>query len=458
MRYPKAAIVFASLLLCILAGPWRAAQGRSGLHARTPAAVDPSRWNRVLETIRRILDGTHGQRNGGDDPERERLFDALGRELASISRTMIASGALAAPPPPWPPKLIRYHRALNEGRAVLPELSEKVAASLEECTSYPLPPSRKELFMNDGFPCLTMLPEHYSPSSAWKMLVTLHGAGETPGDEFERWRKACDEQGIILACIGSRTSRWWDDAHRRIISGYLAFLRRRYHVAADGIFLGGASNGANGALAYACRTPHLPAGLVLRSCYPPPMSASLCAAIPFFIVHGAKDTIFPPSHIERFVDALRSEGADVSFQLIEGAPHGAFPEWCPRACEWMAMHRRGPAPSTLYVAATGKRGEPLRSWWLEVTPESEGGFVVKGIREGNEFSIETGGPCSIRVLLSLKDYDPWKRVRIRVNSRLVFDDYLPPDPVLMVRWYAAVRDAQRPVCAILTLRGHGRKE
>jgi dipeptidyl aminopeptidase/acylaminoacyl peptidase len=43
---------------------------------------------------------------------------------------------------------------------------------------------------------------------------------------------------------------------------------------------------------------------------------------PLLVLHGSDDTVVPPAHAERIVEALRSSGLPVAYQRFDGEGHG----------------------------------------------------------------------------------------------------------------------------------------
>ena len=65
--------------------------------------------------------------------------------------------------------------------------------------------------------------------------------------------------------------------------------------------------------------------------------------LPWLVVHGARDWMFPVDMARAAVDALEAAGADVSYREIEDLAHTYPVEMSGDILEWLALTPR-PAP------------------------------------------------------------------------------------------------------------------
>ncbi len=211
-----------------------------------------------------------------------------------------------------------------------------------ECT-YRLPEA------NAAMPFTLFVPTTYRPATASALIVDLHGLGITPLAQilFDGTVDFAERHGfIVLAPMGFSVSGWWGaragdavEASETKADGLhyttgelseldamtvLTLIRDHYTIDADRIFLMGHSMGGAGVYYLGAKHPDIWAGLAAISGaggIRDAAAADAYKAIPFLIMHGAKDSIVPPAVSRRSVAALQAVGAPHVYLEFPGMDH-----------------------------------------------------------------------------------------------------------------------------------------
>src|SRR4051812_38826621 len=202
------------------------------------------------------------------------------------------------------------------------------------------------------------VPSTYDPQKPAPLVVDLHGLNITPLQQilFDGTTDFAERYGfIVLAPMGFNVSSWWGsrpgvpvaaaavkpggDVHYSNTElaeidtmALLKFIRERYAIDSDRIYLMGHSMGGAGTYYLGGKYNDIWAGLA-------PISgaggiadgaADRYKSIPTLIMHGAKDSIVPAANSRRAVAALQAAGAphlylefpdkDHEFWIRRGAP------------------------------------------------------------------------------------------------------------------------------------------
>ena len=89
------------------------------------------------------------------------------------------------------------------------------------------------------------VPLTYQPSKGYGLVVCLHGAGFTGDVYLERWQARLGDE-YLLACPTYPSGAWFTRRAEELVLATIQYVRRRYHVDPDRIFLTGMSNGGIG--------------------------------------------------------------------------------------------------------------------------------------------------------------------------------------------------------------------
>ncbi len=178
-----------------------------------------------------------------------------------------------------------------------------------------------------GF-CL-YVPERYDGSTEWPLVVALHGASGS-GDAFVwTWlREARGRRFFVLAptAQGATWSMMGPDVDAPALRSVVQYVCEHWRVKRNSILLTGLSDGATYALLCGLGedSPFTALALVSGTLHPAVLGPERRAALPghrIYMVHGARDWLFPIAMARAARDALVEAGADLVFREIADLSH-----------------------------------------------------------------------------------------------------------------------------------------
>ena len=218
------------------------------------------------------------------------------------------------------------------------------------------------------------IPLTYQPSKGYGLVVCLHGAGFTGDAYLERWQARLGDD-YLLACPTYPSGAWFTRRAEELVLASIQYVKRRYHVDPDRIFLTGMSNGGIGAWLVGMHHATLFAGIA-------PMASGLDDVLmpflanlrntPIYIIHGAKDQVMPVElsrSISRELDALGIAHVYQEHPREHPVAGGHyFPrEELPELVAWLNRQRREPMPARLTVVREASHFQPFGWLRLEAT-------------------------------------------------------------------------------------------
>jgi len=178
-----------------------------------------------------------------------------------------------------------------------------------------------------GF-CL-YVPERYDGSAEWPLVVALHG-GSGSGDDFVwTWLREARGRRFLLLAPTARGSTWsmmGADVDGPALRSMVEYVCERWRVNTGSILLTGLSDGATYALlcGLAKDSPFTALAPVSGTLHPGVLGGDRLEAIPgrrIYLVHGARDWLFPVAMVRAASEALRQAGANLVFREIEDLSH-----------------------------------------------------------------------------------------------------------------------------------------
>lgn len=200
------------------------------------------------------------------------------------------------------------------------------------------------------------VPQSYEPTKDYALVVCLHGAGFTGEAYLDRWKSRLGEQ-YILACPTYPAGAWFTRRAEDLVLATVQFVRKRYRIDPNRIFLSGMSNGGIGAWLIGMHHAPLFAGIA-------PMASGIDDVLfpflenlrttPVYIIHGSQDQVMPVELSRKLAGELKN--LDYPFIYREHDRTHAmagghfFPrEELPDLVTWFDKQRRTPAPKTVTV-------------------------------------------------------------------------------------------------------------
>ncbi len=303
------------------------------------------------------------------------------------------------------------------------------------------------------------LPARYSPRKPTGVLVFLHGAVRQPppgggAHEARELGRAVDDLRLIK--IGPSTfggHEWGETAVRELVHHALEYVKQRFNVDENRVYLAGDSDGGRGTYAlaeteatfYAAAVPVIGApGGVTRFVN--------LRQIPWFAINGEKDSIFKLEHVRPLVEAMKGMEFDLAWKLVPGAPHDPFlfVKMKDEVCDFLRKHPRDPLPKAVDwqfdPAKKGyEAGYPANTFrWIRIDEagetESKGGFddfggyvrrslprirAAKG--KGNRVEVDTWRVRRFTILVSDEMFDLDQEIEVLVNGKPAFKGRVASD-------------------------------
>jgi predicted esterase len=175
-------------------------------------------------------------------------------------------------------------------------------------------------------PYRVFVPDAYTASKSWPLVVALHGMGGDENSMFDSYagevKKNAERLGFLVVCPKGRdTASMYRGSAEQDVMDVLAEVRRDYKVDAKRIYLMGHSMGGYGTWSTAMDHPEVFAALG-------PISGGGNAAgmvklkdVPQFVVHGDADPTVPVSQSRTMVEAGKKAGANIVYVEVPGGNH-----------------------------------------------------------------------------------------------------------------------------------------
>lgn len=186
------------------------------------------------------------------------------------------------------------------------------------------------------------VPERYEPSRAWPLVVALHGGGGNGRDFVWTWLREARSRGYLLLAPSSQASTWsflGPDLDSVRLRALIAWLGERWRIDGGRVLLTGLSDG--GTYALYCG---LAAGAPFRALAPGAgvfhpanlTNGNLARAhgMPVYLIHGARDWMFPVALARQGAKLLEGAGAAVVYRELADLSHAWPREENTRILDW----------------------------------------------------------------------------------------------------------------------------
>jgi len=173
------------------------------------------------------------------------------------------------------------------------------------------------------------VPEYYTQSRAWPLVVALHGGSGNGRGFLWSWLRDARSFGAILLAPTATGPTWalmGDDTDTPNLMRFLQTVRNQWNVDPKRLLLTGMSDG--GTFCYVSglesSSPFTHLAPVAASFHP--MMAAIADAgrlrgLPVYLVHGSLDWMFPVQLARQTRDALSAAGANVTYREIDDLSH-----------------------------------------------------------------------------------------------------------------------------------------
>ena len=171
------------------------------------------------------------------------------------------------------------------------------------------------------------VPENYTPSRSWPLVIALHGAYGRGDHYIWSWLRPAKSRGCLVLAPKSRDVTWsvlQPERDAAPVAGMLEQVSGQYAVDRRRVYLSGLSDGGTFTYLLGLSRPDLFAGIApiaadFHAMLDPILRRKQGQNLPIYIVHGAQDHIFP-------VDPIR-KGHALLQRLGYNARYEELPDW-----------------------------------------------------------------------------------------------------------------------------------
>ncbi len=187
------------------------------------------------------------------------------------------------------------------------------------------------------------VPEQYDPARAWPLIVALHGGAGNGADFLWTWVRDAKARGYLVVAPTAVESTWAERDATGLLE-ILDWLAHRVHVDAARVLLTGLSDGGTFTLVYGlAHRDRFRALAPLCGVFHPVNAANgnltRARSVPIYLVHGARDFLFPVAYAHMTRDMLTEAGADLTYRELPDLSHtyprsenGAILSWFEAHC------------------------------------------------------------------------------------------------------------------------------
>lgn len=170
------------------------------------------------------------------------------------------------------------------------------------------------------------VPESYSPTQSYSLLVWLHPSNTTmEATIYREWKTICERRGIILLAPKTSTRTGWTPNHAEYVRDVVADFREKYNVAAARTAVHGLGNGGEFAASVAFRFPELFRGIALASAAlkerPPEHAPEF--QVQFHLIYGDRDPA--GAFVQKTASGLAGLKFPVTLRKVDGHRAGYPP-------------------------------------------------------------------------------------------------------------------------------------
>ncbi len=168
------------------------------------------------------------------------------------------------------------------------------------------------------------IPESYDGSSAWPLVVALHGGHGHGRDFIWTWLREARSRRFLLLSPTSSDTTWSllnPELDGTALISMIDHVKHNWNIDMDRILLTGISDGATFALICSLQktlpfSAYAPIAGVL-----PPYNIKSVKGKRIYWVHGALDWMFPVAFAKEAFEALELAGAEITLRVIEDLSH-----------------------------------------------------------------------------------------------------------------------------------------
>lgn len=187
------------------------------------------------------------------------------------------------------------------------------------------------------------VPEYYDGGEPWPLVMALHGGSGHGADFLWTWLREARSRGVILVSPTAREGTWslmGPDVDSANLDAIVERVAKRWNVDRGRMLLTGMSDGGTfcylAGLGAGSPFTHLAPGSASFSPFLLEMGdRARIEGLPIYLVHGARDWMFPVDVARAANAALSAAGAAVRYREIADLSHVWAREENARILEWL---------------------------------------------------------------------------------------------------------------------------
>lgn len=335
-------------------------------------------------------------------------------------------------------------------------------------------------------PFMVYIPKNYQPNKRTPLYVYLHGAvinranfaqpAYIPdGLESKTMAKAMEQHALILYPLGKKSFGWlYHQQAFETILKQIAFVKSRYNVDDNHVYIGGHSNGGSGAFWFAINQPTPFASFFGFNYLPRNYSGNtslrnLRNNRTFYGISGAEDTTFPLPLVNGIYTYATANGAnwknfvktgnhslpfvnrqaiDFIFDTLSVKSRIPFP----KKIEWETDNVQNGRNSWIEICQLDTTANKA-DWHVTLNPtvmqkgkpeqaefnKNKSG-AVKAVAEGNTVYIQTSRVKRIMLYISPDMFNLQQQLKISINNRQLINLTLALDKTTIVEEFLRTKD------------------
>lgn len=170
------------------------------------------------------------------------------------------------------------------------------------------------------------LPESFSPSQTYPLVLALHYGGRvTPfyGKEFLSIlvEPALKELEAIIVAPDCPSKGWANPISEACILELMVLIMEEYNIDSNRSLIVGYSMGGLGTWYMASRHSDLFSAAIPISALPDTKTTPVIKDIPLYVIHGDNDELFPVGEVKKFFEKQMIGGAAIRLMIVKGVSH-----------------------------------------------------------------------------------------------------------------------------------------
>lgn len=209
------------------------------------------------------------------------------------------------------------------------------------------------------------IPKDYSPKKTWGLVVALHGSGSDGDNLPSFYSPQMNDAGyfVIYPTTTAVANFWSTPAEMANVYRLVEWMGRNYRIDFRRLVVTGGSMGGMGTWSHLLARPELWSVGASVAGHPAALEGEIfekLRGIPFYILHGEKDTngasLAPVEHVRLAVEELKKRKLDYVYVEEPGAGHTPSMKYWQEMNAWIAKQApKAFSPRPLFLPLSGER-------------------------------------------------------------------------------------------------------